>query len=97
MLLTKSHSGEASTTIFGPDNFVCVSGDPVSSSGMTEKRPRCRNGEPCGINRNRPTEVSGGGGATDTLNLPRDSASDDSIFLSLLIGFYHICDDKEKL
>ena len=46
-LLTKSHSG--STTIFGPDNFVCVSGDPsCPSSGITENLPLCRNGDPPG-------------------------------------------------
>lgn len=78
-LLTKSHSGDASTKIFGPVNFVWVKGDPpVSSSGITENRPRCRKGDPCGINRKRPTEVSGGG-ATDTLNRPCDCASEDSI------------------
>ena len=80
LLLTKSHSGDASTTIFGPESFTCVKGDPaVSSSGMTENRPRWRNGEPCGIKRKRPTDVSGGG-ATVTLKRPRDSDS-DSIFL----------------
>lgn len=46
-LLTKSHSG--STTIFGPDNFVCVSGDPsCPSSGITENLPLCKNGDPPG-------------------------------------------------
>lgn len=79
-LLTKSHSGDASTTIFGPVNLVCVDGDPDSSSGITENLPRCKNGDPCGINRKRPTEVGSGGGATVTLKRPRDSAS-DSIFL----------------
>lgn len=81
-LLTKSHSG-VSTTIFGPDNFAWVKGDPVSSSGITEKRPRWRKGDPWGMSRKRPTEVSGGGGATETLKRPRDSSSVESMFASM--------------
>lgn len=48
-LLTKSHSGDGSTTISGPTSFgVC--GEPAScpSSGITEKRPRWRYGDPPG-------------------------------------------------
>lgn len=52
-LLTKSHSGDGSTTISGPTSFgVC--GEPAScpSSGITEKRPRWRYGDPPGYYKN---------------------------------------------
>lgn len=75
-ILTKSHSGDASTTILGLMNFDWVDGEPDSSSGITENLPRWRNGEPWGISRKRPTEVGSGGGATVTLKRPRDSASE---------------------
>lgn len=86
-LTRKSHSGDGSTTILGPDSFVWIAGD--SSSGITENRPRCRNdGDPWGIKRKRPTEVCSGGDATETLNRP-DLNSSDSIFPAF--HSLHIC------